>query len=204
VANAAWACACHDEFNRGYWETRNRSLVSLEEYLRGCLSLTVPTLQVLSVVAQQVLDIQRAIGARVAKFSFEGTELALKRSAWCASTCNKRLHTCYLCAIARHHSSDPPSDLLQCDLCIIVPLHVVLLAMGFCGMTLALNTRCMLAAPDKSRVNPAERTIALLDSLAPCHTCRCASIRMLDFAGHMMMIRQHRPVAAADSPCHKV
>ena len=42
----------------------------------------------LSVVAQQVLDIQRAIAARVAKFTFEGSELPLKRSAWCAITMN--------------------------------------------------------------------------------------------------------------------
>ena len=44
--------------------------------------------QVLSVVAQQVLDVQRAIAAKVANFTFEGTELALKRSAWCAITMN--------------------------------------------------------------------------------------------------------------------
>ena len=42
----------------------------------------------LSVVAQQVLDIQRAISARVKRFTFEGTEMALKLSAWCAITMN--------------------------------------------------------------------------------------------------------------------
>ena len=44
--------------------------------------------QVLSVVAQQVLDIQRAIAARLKRFVFEGTEMQLKWSAWCAITMN--------------------------------------------------------------------------------------------------------------------
>lgn len=44
--------------------------------------------QVLSVVAQQVLDIQRAIAARLTVFTFEGTEMQLKWSAWCSITMN--------------------------------------------------------------------------------------------------------------------
>jgi dynein heavy chain, axonemal len=44
--------------------------------------------QVLSVVAQQVLDIQRAVMARLKRFTFEGTEMQLKWSAWCAITMN--------------------------------------------------------------------------------------------------------------------
>ena len=39
-------------------------------------------------VAQQVLDVQRAITARARRFTFEGTEMALKWSAWCAITMN--------------------------------------------------------------------------------------------------------------------
>ena len=39
-------------------------------------------------VAQQVLDIQRAINARLREFVFEGTELRLKWTAWCAITMN--------------------------------------------------------------------------------------------------------------------
>ena len=45
-------------------------------------------LQVLSVVAQQVLDIQRAVTAKLKRFTFEGTEMQLKWSAWCAITMN--------------------------------------------------------------------------------------------------------------------
>ncbi len=45
-------------------------------------------MQVLSVVAQQVLDIQRAIAARMRRFTFEGTEMALKWSAWASITMN--------------------------------------------------------------------------------------------------------------------
>ena len=45
-------------------------------------------MQVLSVVAQQVLDIQRAVAARLRQFVFEGTEMQLKWSAWCAITMN--------------------------------------------------------------------------------------------------------------------
>jgi len=34
------------------------------------------------------MDIQRAIAARLSAFSFEGTDLQLKWSAWCAITMN--------------------------------------------------------------------------------------------------------------------
>ena len=46
------------------------------------------SVQVLSVVAQQVMDIQRAIAAKLTVFNFEGTDLQLKWSAWCAITMN--------------------------------------------------------------------------------------------------------------------
>jgi dynein heavy chain len=39
-------------------------------------------------VLLQVMDIQRAIAARLSAFSFEGTDLQLKWSAWCAITMN--------------------------------------------------------------------------------------------------------------------
>ncbi len=39
-------------------------------------------------VAQQVMDIQRAIAAKKTAFTFEGTDLQLKWSAWCAITMN--------------------------------------------------------------------------------------------------------------------
>ncbi len=36
----------------------------------------------------QVLDIQRAIAAKLRRFTFEGTEMNLKWSAWCSITMN--------------------------------------------------------------------------------------------------------------------
>jgi hypothetical protein len=36
----------------------------------------------------QVLDIQRAIAAKLRRFTFEGTEMQLKWSAWCSITMN--------------------------------------------------------------------------------------------------------------------
>ena len=37
---------------------------------------------------KQVLDIQRAVAAKLQRFVFEGTEMALRHSAWCAITMN--------------------------------------------------------------------------------------------------------------------
>ena len=46
------------------------------------LPLSPLPLQVLSVVAQQVMDIQRAIASKLTNFTFEGTDMTLKWSAW--------------------------------------------------------------------------------------------------------------------------
>jgi len=47
------------------------------EFYQNLIKITIASLQVLSVVAQQIQSIQTAIAAKLKRFMFEGTELSL-------------------------------------------------------------------------------------------------------------------------------